>query len=73
MKDWLAQRLDRDARLWHKLWSVRLSLFWAALSGLWVAVPALQGYVSPNAFALVCVAFALVICLARIYKQPGLM
>lgn len=72
MKSWIAARLDDDARVWHKLWSVRLSLFWAAVSGLWVAVPALQSLLSPDLFGGICVAFALIICLARVYKQPGL-
>lgn len=66
------RRLVQDWRSAHKFWSVWLSLFWAAVAGLWVALPAFQGVVSPVAFALLCVGFSLAICIARITHQPGL-
>jgi len=62
-----------DAHLWHRLWSVRISIFWAIWSGLWVALPAFQGYVPAPVFASLCVFFALAILVARLTNQPGLL
>ena len=72
----IAALLDQHAapewRVAHKLWSVRIALFWAVVAGLWVALPAFQGYVPPVPFALLCVGFSLAICVARLTNQPGL-
>jgi hypothetical protein len=64
--------LDPDWKVAHKLWSVRVALFWAAMSGLWVAFPAFQGFVSPVQFALLSITFSLIMCIARLTNQPGL-
>jgi hypothetical protein len=73
--DWKALRLKyilQDAPLWHRLWSVRIAIFWAILGGLWVALPAFQVYIHPVVFAVICVGFSLAILFARVTKQPGL-
>jgi hypothetical protein len=69
---WLKNHLDEDAAQWHKLWSVRIALFWGAFSGLWVAVPAFQSFLDPFVFACICVGMSLAICVARLTNQPGL-
>lgn len=70
--EWIKSRLDADAAQWHKLWSVRIALFWGAFSGLWVAWPAFQGFMPPLYFAGSCIAFSLAITVARLTNQPGL-
>lgn len=69
---WLIKRLDPQWRVAHRMWSVRLAVLWAIVGGLWVALPAFQGYLPPVPFALLCVAFSLLILLARLTNQPGL-
>ena len=59
-------------RLAHKLWTVRIAIFWAIFGGLWVAVPAFQNYLPAFWFACVCVGFSLAILFARLTNQPGL-
>lgn len=72
----LPQVLDRYAvdnwRVAHKLWSVRIAIFWSIFSGLWVALPAFQGVISPIYFALLCIGFTLTLLFARLTHQPGL-
>ncbi len=68
--------LDRYAvanwRFAHRLWSVRIAIFWAILGGLWVALPAFQSFLPPVAFAALCVAFSLAILFARLTNQKGI-
>lgn len=59
-------------RLAHRLWSMRLLFFWAAVSGLWVALPGFAEVLPPIAFGLACVGMSVLIMLARISKQKGL-
>lgn len=61
-----------DWRLMHKWWTVRLSILWAAVAGLWVALPAFMNWMPAPVFALLCVGFSLSILFARITSQPGL-
>lgn len=61
-----------DWRRAHRLWSIQVALFCAALEGLWVAVPSLQGLVPERAFLALCVACPVAICIARLTKQRGL-
>ena len=61
-----------DWRYLHKFWSVQLSMVWAVIGGLWIALPAFQSWLTPIPFACVCVAFSLLILLARATNQPGL-
>lgn len=55
----------------HKLWSIRIALFWAGVSGLYYALPAFTEYFSPINFALLCVGFSLALCIARVTHQTG--
>lgn len=59
-------------RIAHRLWSVRINIFWAIFGGLWVAVPAFQIFLPPLWFAMVCVGMSLAILFARLTNQPGL-
>lgn len=71
MRQWLAHRLDRDAHVWHKLWSVRLAVLTAVLAGLWAALPAFQSTMPPEYFAGACVGMSLLILVARLTHQKG--
>lgn len=58
-------------RLAHQLWSVRLPIFWAAVCGLWAALPAFVGLVPPFYFALLCLGFSFAMLFARLTNQKG--
>ena len=65
--------LITDARrVWHRLWSVRLALFWGCVSGLYGAWPAFQDVVPLPCFAGLSVALGGLIAVARVTRQPGL-
>jgi hypothetical protein len=68
---WLIRHLDPDWRVAHRLLSIQVAVFWAVVSGLWVAIPAFQSYLSPTHFAELCIGFALLIMIARLTNQPG--
>lgn len=74
--DKIAAVLDKvaapDWRLAHRMWSVQLSVVWAIVGGLWIALPAFQNWVQPIPFAMICVGFSLAILFARLTNQPGL-
>lgn len=72
MTDWLDKYAAPEWRIAHKLWSVRIAILWAVVAGLWVALPAFQGWLHPVPFALICVGFSLAILFARLTNQPGL-
>lgn len=59
-------------RLAHLLWSVRIAIFWTALAGLWIALPAFQDYFDPIHFAILSVVCSVSIGVARLTHQPGL-
>jgi hypothetical protein len=66
------QWLDPDAKYWHRLWSVRISLFGAALSGLWAAIPAFQYILPPVPFICLSIAVSLAVVGARLLDQPSI-
>jgi hypothetical protein len=51
---------------------VQISVFWAVVGGLWVALPAFEAYVDPKWFAVIAVGFSLLILFARLTNQKGL-
>lgn len=68
-----APRLIPDAgRVWHRLWSVRLSLALAAVQGLYLVWPAFQDHVPLWLFAGGAMLMSVAVVLARITKQPGI-
>lgn len=75
----LRARLIDDARQWHKMWSVRLAAFAAALGAAIVAAPqmmlGLLAYVPedwrPAAAAVTAVVSFVIPTLLRLWKQPG--
>lgn len=69
---WMDAHAIPQWRIMHRLRSVQISIFWAIVGGLWVALPAFQSFVPPVAFACICVGFALAILFARLTKQTGL-
>lgn len=68
----MALQLDPDARYWHRLWSVRISLAGAALTGLWAALPAFQSVIHPVHFAFLCVGVSIATVMARLLDQPSI-
>ncbi len=75
MKESMIEWLDRHAapewRGAHKLWEVRIAVFWAAVSGLYAAWPAFAGFLPPFEFALVSIGLAVALVVARLAHQPG--
>ncbi len=69
---WLFKHLDPDFKVAHKLWSVRLALFWMVVMGAYMALPAFQDRVTPEHFLGLCIFGTLTIGIARLTKQPGL-
>jgi uncharacterized membrane protein YbhN (UPF0104 family) len=67
----LDKALIPNWRLMHKLWTVRIAIFWAIICGLWVALPAFDHILPPLYFALLCIGFSLSMLFARITNQPG--
>jgi hypothetical protein len=55
-----------------RLWSIRIALFWGALSGLYCAWPAFAEALPLPVFAGLSVAMSAAIAVARLTKQPGL-
>ena len=70
---WLRARLATDAVRWHRLWSVRVAIFWGAFGGALTFVSAIGAELLPPIIfgpliVLMCVTYAV----ARVTKQPGL-
>lgn len=72
----IAARLSDHAKVAHRLWSVRATIFWIALNA---AIGSLDFFAGteivaahPIAFAIANTVGGVVIGLARILKQPGL-
>jgi hypothetical protein len=55
-----------------RLWSIRLALLWAAVAGLYAALPAFMDVLPPGVFAVLSVLASMLIVGARLTKQPGL-
>ena len=64
----LIPNLKRD---FLRLWSIRVALFWAAVCGLYGALPALQEIIPAAWFIGLSVFMNMTIVVARITKQPG--
>jgi hypothetical protein len=69
---WMDAHAAPEWRLAARLRSVQVSIFWAVLGGLWVALPAFQSYLTPVRFAMISVGFSLAILFARFTGQKGL-
>lgn len=69
---WLDAHASPEWRIVYRLHSVQISIFWAVLGALWVALPAFQSFVTPVQFALIAIGFSLAILFARLTKQSGL-
>jgi hypothetical protein len=55
----------------HKLWSIRLALFWGAFCGLYGALSVLQDVIPWQAFLGLSVFMNVAIVVARLTHQPG--
>lgn len=69
---WLDEHAAPQWRVAHRLRSVQISIFWAVVGGLWIALPSFQQYLSPFRFAEIAVGFSLAILFARLTGQKGL-
>jgi hypothetical protein len=68
---WLIQHLDPDWKVAHKLWSIRVALFWMLVMGAYMALPAFQDWMPAPYFAGLCIFGTLTIGIARLTNQPG--
>ena len=67
--DWKVIWNWRKAPQFH---TIQLSVFWGALSGVYMALPAFAGTMSPRLFAGACIGLSVVMVVARLTHQPGL-
>lgn len=65
-------KLLPEWRLMHRLWSVRIALFWGAFCGLYAALSVFANLLNPIVFAVLSAVMCAAIAGARILKQPGL-
>ena len=56
----------------EKAWSIRLSILFAAISGLYAAWGAFQWVLPPYAYSGLSILMSILICVARITGQKGL-
>ena len=68
---WLIKHLDPDWKVAHKLWSLRLCVFWSLVCGAYMALPAFQDSIDKFWFAGLCMFGAVTIGIARLTNQPG--
>jgi len=61
--DWRSQILG--------FWSVRIALFWGAVSGLVLVWPAFAGVIPLWTYAVAGMAMSAAVAVARVTKQPG--
>ena len=65
-------KLVPNWRKLHRMWSVQLAVLAAVAQGIWAALPALQGYVSPVRMIALSCGCSLLILAARLTHQPGI-
>lgn len=63
--------IPRLKQRFHKLWTIRLALFWGAVCGLYGSFAALQDILPAHWFIGLSVFMNMAIVVARITKQPG--
>lgn len=69
----LNQRLrDDKVVVLKRAWSIRIALFWGAVSGLLAAWPAFAGQIPLWAYATGSVVITSAITIARVTKQEGI-
>ncbi len=69
---WLDAHADCDWRKVFRFHSTMVAIFWAAVSGLYIALPAFQSWLRPIPFAILCMLFPVALLIARLTKQTGL-
>lgn len=72
MQAFLDKYAAPEWRTAHHLWSVQLTVFWSIMQGIYIFMPALQGYLSLLHFLEICVGMSVLIGVARLTNQPGL-
>ena len=65
-------KLSPDWKIAHKLWSIRVTLFWGAVCGLYAAWGAFQDMIPAPLFAGLSMVMCMAIMGARVLHQPGL-
>ena len=60
-----------DAKYWHQLWSVRIALAGAGLTGLASALPVFQNFMSPYLFAFLTCLISIATLAARLTDQKS--
>ena len=69
---WADAHLVANWRQWHRLWSVRIAIFWTVIEAVYTAFPAFQDTMPPWVFLCACVFISLLLLFARLTHQPGL-
>ena len=72
LRDWLDAHAIAGWRQAHRLWSLRVALFWLALNGALMGLSAFAYSMDPWLYLALNVVGWIAIGLARIYHQPGL-
>lgn len=65
-------KLARDARKWHRLWSVRLAVIAAGLAALETTLPLWSETVPDNVFAAMSTVVAVAAAIARVIHQSDI-
>ena len=60
-----------DWKYAHKFFSVEISIAGAILSGLWVAIPAVQYIIPPIPYVCFCMGVSVAAVVARMIDQPA--
>ena len=68
LERWLIEKSWRDI---SRLWSIRIAVFWGAVSGLFVVWPAFQDALPRPYFAVLSILMSVALVIARITKQTG--
>lgn len=64
--------IDNWRDILRRAWSIRLAVFWGAVSGVAAAWPALDEVVPTRLFVAGSVVFSVALVVARLTKQPGM-
>lgn len=70
--DKIRSRLIADFGKAHRMWSVRLALFWGALNGAVIALAVFADVINPWLFLTLNMIGYGAIAIARVTKQPGI-
>jgi hypothetical protein len=68
---WLIKHLDPDFKVWHKLASIWVAMFWGALGGVLSILPFLVNMGNILWLGPLIIFMSITFAVARFTKQPG--